>query len=264
MYKRDKYYECEYLSKRHDDEKICNVTKRQYISKILGLSEKDADRYIKYQQCHEKIKPLFKEGVLHSSCMDYIAYKSEEKQLQMYYVIIDVIKDGVNPARDRIIQPLSKAIEMNPSVTWEDLKPSIKPLKRIPREKIEKELDSESTTALGDRFTTVVVNFMHKNGFPLTDKNKRISADFKADAFARDENNATYAVQCKYHSEKYKECTEGVREAILGKINYEREKAIAVTNTKFTKKAIEYAEENGVILWDGEYLRDRFGWDGTI
>ncbi|MBR5632506.1 MAG: restriction endonuclease, partial [Clostridia bacterium] len=71
-------------------------------------------------------------------------------------------------------------------------------------------------------------------------------------------------MQLKYHQQGYYEGVKAVEEADEARKNYHADIAIAVTSTSFLKAAKEKAEELDVRCWDGQYLMDIFGWDGTI
>lgn len=48
-----------------------------------------------------------------------------------------------------------------------------------------------------------------------------------------------------------------VQEAVAGKVFYGRGKAMVVTNSTFTKSAVELAAANGVILWGRDILMQK-------
>lgn len=61
-----------------------------------------------------------------------------------------------------------------------------------------------------------------------------------------------YAIQCKYYSSKVGNTP--VQEVYAGKVYYGCDKAIVMTNSMFTKSAIDLAKATDVILWDGNVI----------
>lgn len=73
------------------------------------------------------------------------------------------------------------------------------------------------------------------------------SGDYGADIICKDKKGNKYAVQCKMYSKPvgYKAVEE-----VLGAMHYYNcNKAIVVTNSTYTKQAVEAADKVGVVLW---------------
>ena len=73
------------------------------------------------------------------------------------------------------------------------------------------------------------------------------TGDFGADILCEDPFGRKWAVQCKYYSKPvgYK----AIEEAIAGAHYYQCYGAMVVTNSTFTKQALNAAKRTGVILW---------------
>ncbi|MCL6633725.1 MAG: restriction endonuclease, partial [Alicyclobacillus herbarius] len=65
-------------------------------------------------------------------------------------------------------------------------------------------------------------------------------------------NNETYAVQIKRYTEPVN--NSAVQEIASGRMFYNCNYAIVLTNSTFTTSAIELANKINVLLWDGEKL----------
>lgn len=61
-----------------------------------------------------------------------------------------------------------------------------------------------------------------------------------------------YAIQCKRYQDRVG--NKAIQEVVAGKEMYNCQKALVITNSYFTKQAIELAKANGVILWDRKVL----------
>lgn len=72
------------------------------------------------------------------------------------------------------------------------------------------------------------------------------SGDHGADIIAYAPDGVKCAIQCKYYSKPVG--NKAVQEALAGAVFYECNRAIVITNTTFTKQAIEEAQKIGVKL----------------
>lgn len=68
-------------------------------------------------------------------------------------------------------------------------------------------------------------------------------------------NDEKYAIQCKCYTDN-KVGFQAVQEVYTGKAIYDCKKAMVMTNSKFTEEAIESAQKLGVILLNGNTLRE--------
>ena len=259
----------EFMAASHDlscvyqHDQIKGITERQFIGKKMHYSQSHVDRSRYANECNKNIRSLMLSGIISVSCSVYIKGKSEKEQQQIYNILMAAKQEGFALARDRVVIPITNAVKTNSNVTWDDIRPTIKPLKTHGKKEIAKKETPNSTANVGNRFTSQVVELINGKEFAFAMKNPKQTWDFKEDAFAVDHDGKLYAIQCKYHSydEEDEVC---VKEAKRGKINYNRDYAIGVTNTSFSDKAKKLAKALKVELWDGDYLREHFGWDGKI
>lgn len=77
------------------------------------------------------------------------------------------------------------------------------------------------------------------------------SGDQGVDVIAM-KNGIRYAIQCKRYSQNVG--NRAVQEVLAGKEYYDCSVGIVMTNSYFTKSAIDLAEKTGIILWDRNYL----------
>ena len=252
-----------HLSCVYEQDKIEGMTERQFIHKKMKYSKSHVDRSRYANGCIDELKNLMLSGMISVSCSDYLNGKSTDSQLRIYNILMEAKDEGNRLARDRIVIPVADAIKNNPNATWGEIKPTIRPLKNRKKKAEGKEINPDSTVATGTRFAQKVVELISGKEFAFAMKSTRQSWDFKEDAFAVDYDGKIYSIQCKFHSRDEDEGT-CVEEAARGKINHKRDYAIAVISTSFSAKAKKLAENLGVILWDGSYLREHFGWDGRI
>lgn len=62
-----------------------------------------------------------------------------------------------------------------------------------------------------------------------------------------------YGIQCKYYSGPVG--NKAVQEALAGKSYYKCHVAIVLTNSTFTRQAVDLAKRTGIILWDKSFLK---------
>ena len=101
----------------------------------------------------------------------------------------------------------------------------------------------------GHAFETFCATMLEANGFEC--EVTRGSGDHGADILGN-YNGYTYAIQCKYYDSPVG--NKAVQEALAGKAYYDTDYAVVLTNSTFTKQAIEDADSIGVYLWDGDML----------
>lgn len=102
----------------------------------------------------------------------------------------------------------------------------------------------------GFEFERYVAELLKHNDYTNV-KVTQASGDHGIDVIA-DKNGLRYGIQCKRYS--FTVGNSAIHEAYSGSAFYDCDKAIVVTNNKFTKSAREEAKKLGVILWDGDYL----------
>ena len=81
------------------------------------------------------------------------------------------------------------------------------------------------------------------------------SGDQGVDIIA-EKNKIKYAIQCKRYGGSVG--NKAVQEIIAGVQYYHCNVGIVMTNNQFTQSAVELANETGIILWDGEYIKNNF------
>ena len=108
--------------------------------------------------------------------------------------------------------------------------------------------DEEIDTMSGTEFEDFMAETLHRSGIEVLELTKA-SGDFGADIIVMHEGERT-AVQCKRYSRPIG--VKAVQEAVSAKDYYKCTKAAVITNSTFTRQAVELAAESGVILWDRE------------
>lgn len=68
-------------------------------------------------------------------------------------------------------------------------------------------------------------------------------------------NGVKIGIQAKCYSSSVS--NSAIQEVVAGKNHYRLDKALVITNSTFTKSAIELANSNGVILWDRNILKEK-------
>lgn len=103
----------------------------------------------------------------------------------------------------------------------------------------------------GHAFEEYCAELLRRNGFVEVSVTS-VSRDYGIDVLA-EKDGVTYAIQCKCYEDKVG--NHAVQEAFSGCAHYNRMVAVVMTNSEFTESAIETAETNRVLLWDGEALK---------
>ena len=100
----------------------------------------------------------------------------------------------------------------------------------------------------GTEFEEYAAELLHRNGIEVLEITKG-SGGFGADIIAVLEGERT-AVQCKRYSRPIG--VKAVQEAVAAMPYYKCTRAAVITNSTYTKAAVELAAESGVVLWDKE------------
>jgi restriction system protein len=101
-------------------------------------------------------------------------------------------------------------------------------------------------------FEDYVAELLGQRGY-RTMTTKR-SADFGADVIAADRFGQKIAVQAKHSGMSRPIDLRAVQEVVAARGHYRCTRAMVITNSSFTKAAIELALDNDVILWDRNKL----------
>lgn len=88
-------------------------------------------------------------------------------------------------------------------------------------------------------------------GFTDVEQTK-LTGDYGVDILAY-KDGYTYAIQCKRRASNVG--NKAIQEVFTGKAHYNCDKAIVMTNSTFTKNAIELAKDTEVELFDRSYLQ---------
>ena len=102
----------------------------------------------------------------------------------------------------------------------------------------------------GYEFEEYVQEVLIRNRFENVELTKK-SGDFGVDILAS-YKGYQYAIQCKMYHKPVG--VAAIQQAYTGCEYYQCDFAVVVTNTHFTRQAIELAQTNGVKLWDGTEL----------
>lgn len=101
----------------------------------------------------------------------------------------------------------------------------------------------------GHEFERICADILEFNGYEC--EVTQGSGDHGADIIAK-KDGVSYAIQCKNYSSDIG--NRAVQEAHAGRTYYRTDKAVVLTNSEFTRQAIEDAKKMGVELWNGEIL----------
>ncbi len=102
----------------------------------------------------------------------------------------------------------------------------------------------------GQEFENYCAELLEAKGFENVEMTPQ-SHDYGIDIIA-DKDGITYAIQCKCYSDTVG--IKAVQEAYAGKDYYGSMIAVVMTNQKFTKNAVGFADKLNVVLWDGDYV----------
>lgn len=102
----------------------------------------------------------------------------------------------------------------------------------------------------GEDFEEYVQAVLIRNGYKKVSLTKR-SGDYGIDILAY-KKGELYAFQCKFYQKPVG--VSAVQQASAGCLYYNADRAIVVTNQRFTSQAYALAATNQVELWDGDHL----------
>lgn len=104
----------------------------------------------------------------------------------------------------------------------------------------------------GEDFEVFVAQILRKIGFTGIQLTKG-SGDQGVDILA-EKDGIKYAIQCKRYSQAVG--NKAVQEVFAGKTFYHCHVGAVVTNNYFTQSAKDLARENGIVLWDKDFLNE--------
>lgn len=96
----------------------------------------------------------------------------------------------------------------------------------------------------GQEYEHHVAKYLKRHGYRRVEVTQA-SGDYGVDIIAR-KGFKKYAIQCKYYSNPVG--VHAVQEVVAGKIHYDCNASMIVTNSTFTRQAITLAAENNVLL----------------
>lgn len=102
----------------------------------------------------------------------------------------------------------------------------------------------------GAEFESLVVEILKCNGYKDVVRTK-LSGDFGIDVLAQ-KDEKKYAFQCKRFTKKLG--LKPIQEAYAGKQHYKADEAVVITNSEFTKAAMQLAADTDVIYCDRQQL----------
>lgn len=104
----------------------------------------------------------------------------------------------------------------------------------------------------GTMFENWCVNLLLRSGFQTAERTGK-SGDQGVDIVAV-KDSIRYAIQCKCYSSPLGNTP--VQEVLGGKAMYNCHVGVVMTNSTFTKGAVELAQKHGILLWDQEHIRE--------
>ena len=102
----------------------------------------------------------------------------------------------------------------------------------------------------GHDFEYFCADILKRNGFSNVEVT-RGSGDYGIDILA-EKDGISYAIQCKRYNGNVG--NKAVQEALSGKVYYDCDEAVVLTNSYFTNQAMETARRTDVTLWDRDML----------
>nr|DAG18876.1 MAG TPA: Restriction endonuclease [Caudoviricetes sp.] len=106
----------------------------------------------------------------------------------------------------------------------------------------------------GHMFEHYIAQLLRKNGFQHVEVTVA-SGDYGTDIIAH-KNGLKYAIQCKRYSPGSRIGLKPVQEIYSGRIHYNADAAVVITNLYFSENAKVLAKETGVVLWDRDKLEE--------
>ena len=124
---------------------------------------------------------------------------------------------------------------------------------RLKAEKLRQKTIHEIDTMTGEQFEELLKAHFEKKGYRVNLTAK--TNDYGADLILR-KNKEITVVQAKRY--KNKVGNKAVQEIVSAKPYYKADKAMVITNSFYTKNAINLARANEVVLWNRNKLKDEF------
>lgn len=236
-------------------------TQRQYVSKKMGLSDKQYDRIDGFYDCIPELQKLIMDEVIALSCTDWFSGKTTYQQKKIYELLVKGLSEGIYPARDRIVKHMANMVKDDSNITWEEVRGQLNVLPPRIKKSYRKSENPNSTVAKGRRFVNDVVALL-KPIYPDIKAMDKIAWDYGCDAIATGHKGRKMVFQFRYNSIA-KEGIDAVIEADRAKHNFDADIGVAVTSTEFTKKAINEAKKRKVVLLDKKFLLE-IGWNAYI
>lgn len=119
------------------------------------------------------------------------------------------------------------------------------------KKNIEKALQTDKYDLMsGEEFEHFCADVLRGNGFGGVEVTQ-VSGDHGVDVIAS-KDGKKYAIQCKRYSKSVG--NKAVQEVYSGKDIYKADIAVVMTNSEFTKQAMEDAKKLGVELWDRDKI----------
>ena len=180
---------------------------------------------------------LFKVRGLAKSVRVQSAYLSKEEVSK----VVDFLR-GSSDVKEKSKKVLVNLEEFEHLLSKEEEILTIsEPLKRVP-------VDYDSMD--GWEFENFCADILRESGYENVEVTKG-SGDQGVDVFA-ERDGIKYAVQCKRYSHPVG--NKAIQEIFAGKQFYHCHVGIVMASNYFTKSAKELAKENGIILWDRDFL----------
>ena len=261
----EKLKECKAYMEEYTCQQYHCETLRQYISRKMEITPKNADRYIFFYECIPEIQYMILNETIALSVTDWIGHKSIEKQNVIYKILQNAINENIRVTRDNVVKPIVRLLnEYNFDISWSEIKERINilPSKQTNQRNSPKK-NPDSTVAKGKKFVDRVIKGMKEMGYLEVVSNGQ-SWDYGCDIKAKDVDGKKIVVQVKYHQSGGIEGHKAIEDAIRARESYGADITIAVTSTKFTNRAKKMAEEFNVELWSCGFLKRKMKWDGFI
>lgn len=187
----------------------------------------------------EQIQLKYKEILEHKEKISTLEAENQAKEEYINTINKDHVFEKANVKQHEDIEKHNLHYDPIESHNQEQIKPADVLLLKI---------DSISTS--GVYFENIACHLLEANGFENV-RNTPASGDYGIDILA-EKDGISYAIQCKCYSNNIG--NKAVQEAFSGKQFYNCMVAVVLTNSHFTKSAIETAKATNVLLWDREKL----------
>lgn len=230
-----------------------NENKRKEIAKRLNISVQQADRYKAFSRLIPEVQNLVRDyNVGMSSLLKIVPYPAADQRI-IYSILLDAQEDGFLLTRS-FVEDIIELYQTGKK-SWLMLKPYCNSYKkRVKREKksttSEKKCDfSKVFNYTGSGFEYWVADLLKAYGFSSVFVTQH-SYDGGKDITAQRED-IRYIFQCKKSNHPI-----GVK--ALQEIRFAKKPsdqvAVVVTNSRFTRSALEAAQVRGILCWNGKKL----------